>query len=172
MGETIGIPTRLEFSLVGYDVLMAIGGAQEPTWEIVLPDEAVDEAEAISLTLPHDERFLNVARIVVGGLAARLDLPYESLDDLQLGVESVLSVERYAAGGEVTVEIEIGDRVVRIFIAPLDADSVERDLELAAEGIGLNVLLGAVVDSVGFVERDGGERWLVLEKRVPRAVDS
>ena len=149
---------------------MPIGKAWNPILKAVLPEQGVNEAESITLTLPHDERFVNVARIVVGGLAARLDLPYETLDDLQLGVESVLSETRYAASGQVTVEIEIGDRVVRVFIAPLDTDAIERDLEAGTESIGLGVLLGAVVDSVGFEERDGGQRCLVLEKRVPRPI--
>jgi hypothetical protein len=144
---------------------MPVGETQEPILETVLPEQ--NEVEAISLTLPHDERFLNVARIVVGGLAARLDLPYESLDDLQLGVESVLSEERYVIDGHVTVEIEIGNRMVRVLIAPLAGDVLERDLESPGDGIGLSVLLGAVVDSVRFEDRGDGERWLVLEKRVP-----
>jgi anti-sigma regulatory factor (Ser/Thr protein kinase) len=129
-------------------------------------EESVDEPERISLTLPHHERFVNVARIVVGGLAARLDLPYESLDDLQLAVESVLFETRYSTGGEVTVEIEIGDRLVRIVMGPLDADAIERDLAIGGEEIGLGVLLGTVVDSVEFGARADGSRSLVLEKRV------
>lgn len=149
---------------------MPIGGAWSPILEPVLPEQGVNEAESITLTLPHDERFVNVARIVVGGLAARLDLPYETLDDLQLGVESVLTETRYAASGQVTVEIEIGDRVVRVFIAPLDTGAIESDLEAGTESLGLGVLLGAVVDSVRFEERDGGQRCLVLEKRVPRPI--
>lgn len=47
-------------------------------------------AETISMTLPADPRYATVARIVVGGLAARLNLSYESLDDLQLAVETLL----------------------------------------------------------------------------------
>lgn len=134
----------------------------------VQAEQGVDDPETVSLTLPHDERFVSVARIVVGGLAARLDLPYESLDDLQLAVESVLSERRYSAGANVTVEIEIGDRSMRITMAPLDTDAIERDLALGTEDIGLGVLLGAVVDSVAFEEREGGQRHLVLEKSIAR----
>jgi anti-sigma regulatory factor (Ser/Thr protein kinase) len=133
---------------------MAIGTTRRD----IVVEHAVDGAAAITLTLPHDERFLGVARIVVGGLAARLDLPYESLDDLQLAVESVLSEERYAAGDDVTIEVSIW---------PLRVDAIERDLEPAGERLGLDVLLRAVVDSIGFENRDGAVRSLMLEKRIP-----
>jgi hypothetical protein len=142
--------------------------AVEPWRESVLREHGVDHAEVITLTLPHDQRFVNVARIVVGGLAARLDLPYESLDDLQLAVESVLSEQPYVASEEVTIEIAVGDRMVSVRMAPLDTEAIERDLGASEDGIGLGTLLGAVVDSVRFEDRDGG-RWLLLEKRVPAA---
>lgn len=149
---------------------MPVSSAPEPILRAVQAEQGVDGPETISLTLPHDERFVNVARLVVGGLAARLDLLFESLDDLQLAVESVLSERRYSAGGSVTVEIEIGDGLVRMFVAPLDTDAIERDLAAEPHRIGLGVLLGAVVDSVGFEDRDGDRRCLVLEKRVPRSM--
>jgi hypothetical protein len=151
---------------------MAVGTAKAPSREAALLEEPVDQFEAIRLTLPHDERFLTVARIVVGGLAARLDLPYESLDDLQLGVESVLSEERYAVGGQVTIAIEIGNRLIRISIAPLDMEAIEADLRPSSDELGLNVLLPTVVDAVRFEHSNDGERWLVLEKQIPRAVES
>jgi len=135
-------------------------------------DDRMGETEVISLTLPHDQRFVSVARIVVGGLAARLDLPFESLDDLQLAVEAVLSEERYIAADEVTVEVAVQGRLVRLFIAPLQTDALEADLERDDESLGLRVLLAAVVDSVGFEGRPDGERWLCLEKQVPRPAGS
>lgn len=135
-------------------------------------DEAAESPEVISLTVPHESRYVNVVRIVVGGLAARLDLPFESLDDLQLAVETVLSEERYVAGGEITVDIVIDNGLVRVLIAPLETDALEADLESADDGIGLGMLLSAVVDSVGFDMGPGGERSLSLEKRIPRAIGS
>jgi anti-sigma regulatory factor (Ser/Thr protein kinase) len=131
------------------------------------------DGEEITLTVPHDPRFVNVARIVVGGLAARLDLPFESLDDLQLAVEAVLSDERYVVGSDVTVSIVVRDGVLRVVIEPLATDAIEQDLErVEDDGLGLRVLLAAVVDSVGFEELPGRDRRLYLEKRVPHTVGS
>ena len=45
--------------------------------------------------IPHTKPpYHGVARLVVGGLAARLDLSYEDLEDLQLALESVLERRR------------------------------------------------------------------------------
>jgi hypothetical protein len=123
-----------------------------------------EQKETISLTLPHESRFVNVARIVVGGLAARLDLSYERLDDLQLAVETLLVPDEYGVADDVTVEITIAGRSLCIAVGPLDVDRVAADLEQDRE-LTLGVLLAAVVDSVAFEQRDGGG-WVRLEKQV------
>ena len=128
--------------------------------------EGSPATERVRLTLPHEERFLGVARIVVGGLAARLDLPFESLDDVQLAVEAVLSADRYRVTDDVTVEVEIEGRRLSLVVGPLDAERAAADLEDDDDGLSLRVLLGAVVDTVGVENRDGAG-WLRLEKHVP-----
>lgn len=132
--------------------------------------EQGEEPEVISLTLPHEERFLNVARIVVGGLAARLQLSYETLDDLQLAVESLLGDERYRAADLVTIEISIAVPEVSILVGPLAAERVVQDLEQTSEEaeLTLQVVLAAVVDSIAVERRDGAD-WVRLEKHVPLA---
>jgi hypothetical protein len=130
---------------------------------------ASTDPEIISLTVPHDERFLNVARIVVGGLAARLDLPYESLDDLQLAVETVLAEPRYRVAEEVTLEIIVQDRLLVIELGPLDVERIAADLDRTEDGFGLSLLLGAVVDSFSLDGSDQAPRQLRLEKQVPPA---
>jgi hypothetical protein len=145
---------------------MAMRETRLPRVEGGLDVEQPVEPEIVSLTLPHEPQFLNVARIVVGGLAARLELSYESLDDLQLAVESLLAPEHYRVADEVTVEIAIAGRELRVLVGPLDVDAVSRDLEGAAEELTLSVVLAAVVDSVGVDHRDGGG-WIRLEKLVP-----
>jgi hypothetical protein len=131
-------------------------------------EQRVEEPEVVSLTLPHEDRFLNVARIVVGGLAARLQLSYETLDDLQLAVESLLGDERYRSAELVTIEISISGPEVSMLVGPLDAERVAQDLERAGEEaeLTLQVVLAAVVDAIAIERRDGTD-WVRLEKRVP-----
>jgi hypothetical protein len=122
--------------------------------------------EVVTLTLPANGRFVHVARILVGGLAARLDLSYEALDDLQLAVESILSKRVYLAGDEVTLALGVREREIEILVGPVDAAALRSDLTESADELGLRVLLGAVVDGIAFEERDGAP-WLRLEKHVP-----
>jgi hypothetical protein len=122
----------------------------------------VDVTAGLSLTIPGERRFLGVARLLVGGMAARLDLPYEQMDDLQLAAESALAADR--AGREVTLELKVRDEGVELRIGPFDSRALDDPPDGA--GLGLGRLLAALVDRADVVDRDGGG-WLVLEKRVP-----
>lgn len=126
-------------------------------------------ADAISLSIPHSEPFHGVARLVVGGLAARLDLSYEDLEDLQLALVSVLERDGYAAGPEITVRLLVGEGTVGIAIGPLDAAELATDLERQPEqGVPMRRLLETLVQEISVEEREGGH-WLRLEKRVALA---
>jgi len=129
-------------------------------------------ADAISLSIPHSEPFHGVARLVVGGLAARLDLSYEDLEDLQLALVSVLERDGYVAGTEITVRLLVGEGTVGIAIGPLDAAELAADLERQSEhGVPMRRLLDTLVEEISVEERDGGH-WLRLEKHVAVAQSS
>ena len=49
---------------------------------------AVDE---IVLTIPRERSFYGVAHLVLGGLGSRQNLTLEHLEDLQLGLDSLLA---------------------------------------------------------------------------------
>ena len=125
------------------------------------------QTDTITLTLPHAKPYHGVARLVVGGLAARLDLSYEHLEDLQLALESVLERDGYVRGDEVTVALHVSPESVVMEIAPIDPVELSADLEPgAADGIPLSRLLAALVEEVE-LEESGGLHRLRLEKRVP-----
>ena len=124
-------------------------------------------ADAITLSIPHAKPYHGVARLVVGGLAARLDLSYEHLEDLQLALESVLERDGYVAGEKVTVRLDVGPDAVTMTIGPLDPAELRADLEREdADGIPLSRLLSTLVEEVALEDVDGEHR-LRLEKRVP-----
>lgn len=126
--------------------------------------------DAIRLTVPHVRAYHGVIRLVLGGLAARHDLSYEELEDIQIALETLLT-DPYAAAGEVTVEARLGDGAFEVSVGPLDARHLEselaRDLD-AHDGIGLRRLLSAVAGEFKVERRDGGE-WVRIRKPLPAA---
>ena len=120
-------------------------------------------AETISLTLPADPRYATVARIVVGGLAARLNLSYEALDDLQLAVETLLGDEQILADDRVTMDLEVGEGALAIAIGPIDPVAARTALDGGGD-LSLRVVLAAVVDDAAV---DDATATFQLRKSVP-----
>ncbi len=118
--------------------------------------------DEISLTLPADEAFHRVAHLVLGGLAVRLDLTFEHLEDLELALDALL--ERNRGDTEVTLRVRVLDGELRTIVGPFAA--VRADLDLGgADALNLSRILGAVCDSVEITDRDGSQ-WVELTKRV------
>jgi hypothetical protein len=120
-------------------------------------------AETISLTLPADPRYATVARIVVGGLAARLNLSYETLDDLQLAVETLLAEAQLLADEDVTLDMVVDEDSLVIAIRPIDP-AVARSLLDGGGELPLRIVLAAVVDDAVV---DDSTATLRLCKSVP-----
>ena len=121
--------------------------------------------QAIELRIPNERPFHGVARLVVGGLAARHNLSYEALEDLQLALVTVLEGDGYAAADEVRVELEVADDAIGVAIGPLNGDIVRRDLEKSSDGdLGLGRLLATLVEDARVEAREDGD-WLRLSKR-------
>jgi hypothetical protein len=119
----------------------------------------VDE---IRLTLPADDAFHGVAHLVLGGLAARLNLTFENLEDLELALDSLL--ERPSDGRDVTLRVLLEDGELRMIIGPFAA--VRADFEEGgADSLNLSRILSAVCDSVEIDDRDGAQ-WVELTKRL------
>ena len=119
----------------------------------------VDE---ISLTLPADDAFHSVAHLVLGGLAARLNLSLEHLEDLELALDSLL--ERPSDGREVTLRVLVEDSVLRTIVGPFSSVRAELE-EGGTNSLNLGRILRAVCDSVEIEDRDGSQ-WVELTKRL------
>jgi hypothetical protein len=116
--------------------------------------------DEIRLVLPAQEDFHPVAHLVVGGLAARLELTYEQLEDLQVAVEALLACRD--DDGEVSVVITVEPDTVRATVGPFQPQAL-KELEGDADEFGLRRVLDTVTDSVQVEERDGGA-WVALTK--------
>jgi hypothetical protein len=122
--------------------------------------------QAIELRIPNERPFHGVARLVVGGLAARHNLSYEDLEDLQLALVTVLEGDGYSTAAEIRVELEVTDEAIAMAIGPLNGEAVRADLEESSDGdLGLGRLLGTLVEDAGVEAREDGD-WLRLSKHV------
>ena len=126
------------------------------------------QPEAIELTLPAGREWHAVARLVLGGVADRMNLSFEDLDDLQLAVERLL-VEA-ASQDTVQLRIDVVEHGVRVGVGPL----VERTIADALQGpdsepgeLTLRRILQTVVDSFGVEEHADGGIIVRLQKAVP-----
>jgi hypothetical protein len=119
-------------------------------------------ADEITLTIPPDDSFYEVAHLVLGGVAARLNLTYENLDDLETALDALL--ERAADDREVTVTLRVEDGAIHARVGPFTSDRVRLELEREpGDDVSLRRILDTVVD--GF-ELDQDGTWLELTKRV------
>jgi anti-sigma regulatory factor (Ser/Thr protein kinase) len=118
--------------------------------------------DEIRLTLPAEEDFRQVAHLVVGGLAARRDVTYEELEDLQVAFDAVLGCRDDE--GEIVITLCVEDGEVRADVGPFSADALAQ-LDRGAGELQLRRVLDTVCDNVSIEERDGAS-WVELTKQV------
>ena len=119
--------------------------------------------DTITLTIPREQPFHEVAHLVLGGVAARLDLTFESIDDLETALDAVL--EHAADDGEVTVELLLDDGAIVTRVGPFAPDALRAELDRDEDGVGLRRILDTVVDGYE-LDADG---WLELVKNTDGA---
>jgi hypothetical protein len=117
-------------------------------------------ADEIMLTVPADEEFASVRHLVLGGLAARLDLTVEHLEDLQLALDNLLDRPVIDA---VQVRVIVDDGLLRTSVGPFVPAALD-ELDADDGSFGLRRILETVCDSFELEERDDGS-WVQLTKR-------
>ncbi|HEY1365595.1 MAG TPA: hypothetical protein VGF23_00705 [Gaiellaceae bacterium] len=120
--------------------------------------------DEIVLTLPAEEDFRRVAHLVLGGLAARIDLTYEHLEDLKLALDGLL--ERRGDDGDVTVVVRLEDDALAASVGPFAPEMLHELHE--DQPFGLRRVLDTVCDGFELSERGDGS-WVDLRKSFARA---
>jgi hypothetical protein len=103
--------------------------------------------DEITLTIPRDADFHRVAHLVLGGLAVRMDLTVENLEDLQIALDSVLGRSELE-DGDITVRMALHDGALETIVGPLPAsvlDEIEREQD---DALSLRRVLESTVDDV------------------------
>ena len=123
--------------------------------------------DQITLTMPRERPFFGVARLVLAGLATRLDVTVEHLEDLELALDALL--ERRDGPPDVTVALGVEEKELQASVGPFRDGQLRAELEgEPADSLSLRRLLDAVVDSYQVVDRDGST-WVDLTKRFEQA---
>jgi hypothetical protein len=117
--------------------------------------------DEIRLVIPAEEDFRPIAHLVTGGLAMRLDVTYDDLDDLQVGIEALLALRDDA--GELVVSLSVDGGVLHASLGPFPPEKVRAGE--SERGLDLRRVLETVCDTHEVDERDGGA-WVELTKRV------
>jgi anti-sigma regulatory factor (Ser/Thr protein kinase) len=121
--------------------------------------------ERIELEAPLSGDFHAVVRLIIGGIAERVDFAFEEIDDLQLAVERLLA--EAGSIGSVRLSFEVGADGIRARVGPLSEHKVAealRDGEAMPGELTLRRILETVVDSFGVDEADDGRIVVRLEK--------
>jgi hypothetical protein len=123
--------------------------------------------EEIRLVIPAEEDFRPIAHLVTGGLAMRLDVTYDDLDDLQVGIEALLALRDDM--DELVLALSVDEGVLHASLGPFPAEKVQ-----AGEtdgGLDLRRVLETVCDTHEVEERDGAA-WVELTKRIASGAEA
>jgi hypothetical protein len=75
-----------------------------------------ERAERIDLEAPISGDFQAVVRLIIGGIAERVDFAFEEIDDLQLAVERLLA--ETCTVPTVQLSFEVRERNIRTSVGP------------------------------------------------------
>jgi hypothetical protein len=121
--------------------------------------------ERIDLEAPLAGDFQAVVRLIIGGIAERVDFAFEEIDDLQLAVERLLAEAGQV--GSVHLSFEVGQASIRTRVGPISETAVAdalRDGDAPPGVLTLRRILQTVVDSFGVEEVADGGIVVRLEK--------
>ena len=125
-----------------------------------------EQAERIDLDSPLAGDFQAVVRLIIGGIAERVDFAFEEIDDLQLAVERLLA--EAGQEGSVHLSFEVAEDTIRARVGPLREGAIAHALRDAAVNppgtLTLKRILQTVVDSFGVEPADDGRVVVRLEK--------
>lgn len=119
--------------------------------------------DEIRLVLPKERPFHRIAHLVLGGLAVRLDLTFETLEDLQVALEELL--DRYDGEHDVELVLRVLPDAIEARVGPFESTLLRGELDRHDDSVSLGRVLDTVVDGVR-IEEVGGSHYVELRKSV------
>jgi serine/threonine-protein kinase RsbW len=117
----------------------------------------VDTTDLVELRVPADPAYLAVVRTATAGLAARLDLTLDEIEDLRIAVDeacSLLLVGRAHPRETLSAAFSVGEESLTVLICGPAGTVPEKD---SFSWTVLRALAGEVVTGI-----DDGEAWIRL----------
>ena len=118
--------------------------------------------DEITLTLPREPEFHRVAHLVLGGLAVRLNLTIENLEDLELALDAILDRTDPNAG-DITVRMTPRDGELETLVGPLTSKVLD-EIDHDGDDDGALGLRRVLESPVADIHVDGA--WVRLTKQV------
>ena len=125
----------------------------------------INQQERIDLEAPLAGDFHAVVRLIIGGIAERVDFAFEEIDDLQLAVERLLA--EAGTVGSVHLSFDVAEHGIRARVGPLSEHKVAKGLgdgDAPPGELTLRRILQTVVDSFGVDRAEDGRIVVRLEK--------
>jgi serine/threonine-protein kinase RsbW len=106
--------------------------------------------DVVTIRLPAAGAYLSVLRTATAGLAARLDLTLDEIEDLRIAVDEACAMllSQAVAGADLECEFELRDDTMRVSVSVLTVDGREPSRETFAWTV-LSALAGEVDSRVG-----------------------
>ncbi len=106
--------------------------------------------DQITLTIPRAPDFQRVAHLVLGGLAVRMNLTIENLEDLQIALDALLDGggDDGADGDRVTVRMSLQDHALETVVGPLSSRMIDGLAYDTGDDLSLRRVLESTVDDV------------------------
>jgi hypothetical protein len=128
------------------------------------------ETDTVTLTIPQAAEYHSLFSMILGGIALRRDLSLETLDDLQLAVDSILAEEEEVSG-QVSMSVDLYENGLDIRLGPLTREDVRQALILGAVPPGAEdrcidvcLILRSLVDEYLVADLDDGAFSVTLRR--------
>lgn len=111
------------------------------------------------LKIPANPKYVGVARLAVSGLASRLKLSYEDVEDIKLAVaEACARAMSHGQDQEISIECEVKEDHLSLSVS--ERTQVPED----EDDLGM-ILIRSLMDDVRFESHNGRGNRLVMKKR-------
>ena len=128
-------------------------------------DNPSETDAVVSVTVPARPDLIQVLRSVTAGVAARLDLPYDDIDDLRIAVDEACAQLLRLAGRGSQLTLRLESRLDGLELAATIRSDGLWPPPVLEDSMAWRVL-SALLDEARF-ERDGEEAVVRMLKRLP-----